>query len=121
MKKIKIWYWIATVLIAAYMIFTAVPNVMVDKGSTDLISGYLGFPQYMIPFLGVAKIIGSIVILIPGLNRLKEWAYAGLFFDLAGATYSIVYKGGVTIDIIWMILPIVILFISYFLWHKVKG
>jgi hypothetical protein len=121
MKKLKIWYWIVTVLIAAYMIFTAVPNVMVDKGSTDLISGYLGFPEYMIPFLGVAKIIGSIVILIPGLNRLKEWAYAGLFFDLTGATYSIVYKGGVTIDIIWMILPIIILFISYFLWHKVKG
>jgi hypothetical protein len=121
MKKLKIWYWIVTIIFAGFMIFTAVPNVMVDKASVDLINGFMGFPKYMIPFLGIAKIIGAIVILIPGLNRLKEWAYAGLFFDLAGATYGIIYLMGVKSDIVFMILPIVFLFLSYFLWHKVKG
>jgi hypothetical protein len=120
MKKLKIWYWIVTIIFAGFMIFTAVPNVQVDKGSVDLITNFMGFPKYMIPFLGVAKIIGSIVILIPGLNRLKEWAYAGLFFDLAGATFGIIYLMGLKADIIFMILPIVFLFLSYFLWHKVK-
>jgi hypothetical protein len=121
MKKFKILYWIVTIIFAGFMIWSAVPNVQVDKGSVDLITNFMGFPKYMIPFLGIAKIIGSIVILIPGLNRLKEWAYAGLFFDLAGATYGIIYLMGLKPDILFMVLAIVFLFLSYFLWHKVKG
>lgn len=121
MKKVKIWYWIITIIFAGFMIFTAIPNIISDKGSIDLINGVLGFPKYLIPFLGIAKLIGAIVILIPGLNRLKEWAYAGLFFDLAGATYGIIYLMGVKPDIIGMLLPIIFLFLSYYLWHKLKG
>ena len=49
---------------------------------------YLGYPVYFIQFISIAKLIGSIVILIPNLDRIKEWAYAGLFFDLAGAVFS---------------------------------
>jgi uncharacterized membrane protein YphA (DoxX/SURF4 family) len=45
-------------------------------------------PAYLLPFLGIAKVLGVIAILIPGFPRLKEWAYAGLTFDLAGAMYS---------------------------------
>jgi hypothetical protein len=121
MKKVKIWYWIVTIIFAGFMIFTAIPNIASNKASIDLINGVLGFPKYLIPFLGIAKLIGSIIILIPGLNRLKEWAYAGLFFDLAGATYAIIYLTGVKPDIIWMLLPIVFLFLSYYLSHKLKG
>jgi hypothetical protein len=118
MKKKKILYWVITGLFAGYMLFTALPNVVADKNSVMLIKDMLGYPEYFIPFIGIAKVIGSIVILIPGLNRIKEWAYAGLFFDLAGATYSIVYMFGLGVDIIFMILPIIFLFLSYYLWHK---
>ena len=48
----------------------------------------LGYPEYFIPFTGWAKLIGAIVLLIPGYRRIKEWAYAGLFFDLIAAVYS---------------------------------
>jgi hypothetical protein len=118
MKRTKILYWVITILFAAFMLFSAIPNVMVNEDSVKLISDYLHYPEYFIPFIGIAKVLGAIVILIPGLKRLKEWAYAGLFFDLAGATYSIIYISGITVDIIFMVLPIVFLFISYFLWQK---
>ena len=121
MKKINILYWVFTVLTAGFMLFTAIPNVMKDKGSIDLISTGLGYPEYFIPFIGVAKVLGAITILIPGLNRLKEWAYAGLFFDLSGATYSLIATSGLNSDILFMILPIIFLFISYFLWQKKKA
>ena len=117
MKKVNIFYWIVTGLFAAFMLFTAIPNVMVDKGSIDLITG-LGYPKYFIPYIGIAKVIGSIAILIPFFRRIKEWAYAGLFFDLSGATYSIIAMGGLNWQIIFMILPIVFLFLSYYFWHK---
>ena len=118
MKKINILYWSITVIFTGFMIFTAVPNVMVSADSVTLITDGLGYPKYFIPFIGIAKITGALAILIPGLKRIKEWAYAGLFFDLFSATYSIVYTWGGSPDIVFMILPVIFLFISYFLWHK---
>ena len=47
-----------------------------------------GYPIYFILMISVLKSINSIVILIPGLKRIKEWAYAGVFFDLGGAIFS---------------------------------
>ncbi|MFD1407335.1 DoxX family protein [Kroppenstedtia eburnea] len=41
----------------------------------------------------MAKLMGVIAILVPGFPRIKEWAYAGLTFDLAGATYTFIAIG----------------------------
>jgi|SRR6476469_3236181 len=88
MKRINILYWVFTGLFAALMLFSAVPNVMVTSESVKFMHDMLGYPVYFISFIGAVKILGVIAILIPGFPRLKEWAYAGLFFDLIGATYS---------------------------------
>lgn len=93
MKKIKIFYWIFTILFVAMMLFSAIPNAIVDAQSIEVFNKQLGYPVYFIPFIGWAKILGCIVIIIPGFARIKEWAYAGLFFDLIGATYSIIAIG----------------------------
>src|SRR5690349_12621143 len=88
-KTTNIIYWISTILFAALMIFSAVSGVQPSKDAVQLIHDQLGYPVYFIQFISIAKLIGCVVILIPGLNRsVKEWAYAGLFFDLIGATYS---------------------------------
>ena len=54
----------------------------------------LGYPMYFFAILGVWKILGAITILVPGFPRLKEWAYAGIFFDLTGAAVSCAAVGG---------------------------
>lgn len=117
MKKLTITYWIITGVFAAFMIFSAIPDMLVVPDAVTMITG-LGYPKYIIPFLGVAKLLGSIAILVPGFKRIKEWAYAGLFFDLIGATYSAVAKEGFQLPLTFMTLPITFLFVSYFLWHK---
>jgi hypothetical protein len=117
MKKTKIFYWIITGIFAAFMLFTAIPDIMMSPDAVKMISG-LGYPDYFIPFIGVAKVLGSIAILIPGFKSIKEWAYAGLFFDLVAATYSIIQTAGVSPSLIFMVLPMVFLFVSYYLWHK---
>jgi hypothetical protein len=48
----------------------------------------LGYPAYIIPALGVGKILAILAILWPGLPRLKEWAYAGILFNMLGAIVS---------------------------------
>ena len=82
----------------------------------------LGYPDYFIPFIGVAKVLGVIAILIPGYPRIKEWAYAGLFFDLIGAVYSQIAIGGPIAPVSIMLLPIGLGVASYFFYHKkLKG
>ena len=118
MKKTNIAYWIFTALLSALIIFTAIPNIMVNKASVDLFN-FLGYPVYLIPFLGIAKTVGSIVLLIPGFPRLKEWAYAGITFDLAGALYSIVSLGAADAAA-WttFLLGFALIATSYILHHK---
>src|SRR4051812_6238659 len=122
MKRTKILYWVFTGLLSAFMIFSAIPDMMVTKEAVDLISGHLGYPKYLIAFLGVAKLLAAIVIIIPGFPRLKEWAYAGIVFDLAGATFSSIAMK----DPFWgpqggwafMVLPFIVVGLSYYYYHK---
>ncbi len=117
MKSTKIIYWIITSLFALFMISDGIQEVMQTKEAADFIIK-LGYPAYFVPFLGVAKILGSIVILIPGFPRLKEWAYAGFIFDLGGATYSIIAVGPVTAGAAFMLVFIAFAFASYYFYHK---
>jgi len=48
----------------------------------------LGYPPYIIPALGLGKVLAILAILWPGVPRLKEWAYAGIFFNMMGAFVS---------------------------------
>jgi|SRR5882724_118207 len=118
MKKVNIAYWIVTVIIAGFMIFSAIPNIMNTAESIALVTTHLGYPAYFSPFIGVAKLLGAVAILIPGFPRIKEWAYAGLAFDLIAATYSSIKVGDPVSDWIFMVLPLAFLAASYILYHK---
>lgn len=118
MKKTKILYWIFTVLFAGFMIFSAIPDALSTKEAIGIMHDFLGYPVYIISFIGVAKLLGAIAILIPGFNRLKEWAYAGLIFDLLGATYSIIVMGATFMQWGFMLLPLLAGTLSYIYHHK---
>ncbi|MEO5892961.1 MAG: DoxX family protein [Ferruginibacter sp.] len=120
MKKLNIYYWIVTGIFAAFMLFSAIPDILLQPEAVTMIGG-LGYPRYFIIFIGIAKLLGSITILIPGFRKIKEWAYAGLFFDLFGAAYSVLATGGFQPGILFMVLPFSFLFLSYYLWHRKIG
>src|SRR5918993_3214860 len=119
MKRNKILYWTFTILFAGFMIWSGSSGVEPSKQSVDFMNGYLGYPVYFIRFISIAKIIGGIAILIPGLKMIKEWAYAGLFFDLIGAIYSVISVSK-TFDagIAFIFLPIILGILSYYFWKK---
>ncbi len=120
-KTTNLLYWIFTILFAALMTFSAIPNLLNTPESQQFMHGMLGYPVYIIPFIGLAKMLGVIGILIPGLNKIKEWAYAGLFFDLAGAIYSgIAVAGGVDPMMLTLLIWIVPGILSYIFWNKRK-
>jgi hypothetical protein len=86
-NRINSVYWVVTGLMAAFMLMASVPDVLRLPQAVEIF-GHLGYPTYLLPFLGTAKILGVIAVLVPGFDRLKEWAYAGLVFDVTGALYS---------------------------------
>jgi hypothetical protein len=118
MKKTNILYWVFTGLFAFVMLMSGIQNALVNEPSIDLLTRQLGYPEYIIGFIGVAKILGSIAILIPGYPRLKEWAYAGLFFDLAGATYSTVMAQELHPAMLGMLIFFALFALSYVYYHK---
>ena len=87
MKNAKTLYWIITSLMAAFMLLASIPDVLRLPQAVSIF-GHLGYPVYLLPFLGTAKTLGIIAVLVPAFQRLKEWAYAGLVFDVIGALYS---------------------------------
>jgi hypothetical protein len=116
MKKVKIAYWIVTILFAAFMLFSAIPDLMYSKQAADFMTN-LHYSEAFTRFIGFAKILGVIGILVPGFPRIKEWAYAGLAFDLIGATYSIIVVGTPFANWVFMLVFIIVLFVSYGLYH----
>jgi len=98
--KIKmILYWITTTLIALETFAGGVVDL--THGRTNVFSGprvadvvtSLGYPVYVLVILGIWKIPGSITLVVPGFLRLKEWAYAGIVFELSSAALSHALSG----------------------------
>ena len=75
----------------------------------------LGYPDYLMTILGVAKILGVIALLIPGVPLLKEWAYAGFTFDLLSAAASHAFVGDALAEIIMPLVILAIAAVSYWL------
>ncbi|HET6256033.1 MAG TPA: DoxX family protein [Puia sp.] len=117
MKKTHIFYWITTILFAAFMLMSGFFDAISAPQALQVFHDLL-LPAYLSPFLGIAKLLGAIAILIPGFPRIKEWAYAGLFFDLLGAGYCSIASGHPASQAAFMIVPIGFLFTSYALYHS---
>jgi hypothetical protein len=62
-------------------------KVVSGKPVADIVT-QLGYPLYVLAILGVLKLAGAVVLFAPRLPRLKEWAYAGVLFELTGAAAS---------------------------------
>lgn len=116
----KIAYWIFTVLIAALMVLSAIPDVLLVDGAVQIFE-HLGYPRYLLPFIGVAKLLGAAAILQPWFRGLTEWAYAGITFDLIGALYSHIAVGDAVPFLVPPILGLILTAGSYLTFRKLES
>jgi DoxX-like family len=91
-KRNKIIYWVSTLWLSLGMLSTAIVQLIKLKEEVASII-QLGYPIYFLTILGVWKILGIVAVLIPRFPLLKEWAYAGFFFAMSGATISHIASG----------------------------
>ena len=107
----KIIYWGSTALVCLALF----GSLSYLTGSEQVVSGFAkaGYPQHLRIVLGVAKPVAAIVLLLPGLALLKEWAYAGVTFALVMATIS-AYQTGEDMSFLLPPVLLVLLAVSYF-------
>jgi hypothetical protein len=82
----RIAYWTFTALVALSFLSGGVGDLVAPAAIAGVRA--LGYPAHFVTLLGVWKILGACAVVTPGLPRLKEWAYAGMIFDLTGAAVA---------------------------------
>jgi len=85
-------YWVTTALVVFELTMGGAWDVLRVPQVRGLIER-LGYPPYFLVILGTWKLLGAVALVIPRFPRLKEWAYAGVFFDLTGAVVSLFASG----------------------------
>lgn len=80
-------YWIVTALVAGVYLVGGYFDIAQPADFFQEV-GKLNYPAYFFSILGVWKMGAALAILAPRLPRLKEWAYAGMVFNLTGAAAS---------------------------------
>lgn len=112
-KRNKIIYWIATLWLALGMVSTGVVQLIrLEEEVTNFTN--LGYPLYVMTMAGVWKLLGVIVILIPGWPLVKEWAYAGFFFLMSGALVSHLIMGSAPTALFGPSLLLVLTVVSWY-------
>jgi len=97
-------YWLATIAAAALFAIPGAALLVRDYHFASEMAR-LGYPAYFLPPFGVLKILGAVTILLPGIQRMKEWAYAGMVFDVSFAVWS---RAAVGDPLLPALLPLVI-------------
>jgi uncharacterized membrane protein YphA (DoxX/SURF4 family) len=85
-------YWITTALVVFELALGGLWDILRVPQVRGLIER-LGYPVYFLVILGIWKLLGAVALVVPRFPRLKEWAYAGVIFDLTGAVASLLASG----------------------------
>jgi len=112
----KIAYWIVTGLLCLMMLASAAMEILMFRDSAAFVA-QLGFPHFIAYVLPVTKILGVAAILAKYSKTLKEWAYAGFFFDFVLAALAHYFSG--VPSPIPAIVAFVLLTASYYLDKKI--
>lgn len=118
MKIYKIIYWISTGLLCLLMLLSAGMYIFNHQMVAEIFVK-LGHPAYIVYPLAIAKILGVIAILSKQSKILKEWAYAGFFFDFVLALAAHLHAGGS--EFVTPLIALILLFVSYFTDRKIYG
>jgi len=112
-KRTKIIYWIFTIWMSLGMVSTAIVQLLKHKDEVENFTT-LGYPTYLMTIIGVWKILGVIVVILPKLPLIKELAYAGFFFVMSGAVISHLIVGDPIDKVLPAVLLLVLVIISWY-------
>jgi len=118
-QTIKIFYWALTLLLSLAFLGDAFGGITKQQAGVDVLN-HLGYPIYLMPFMGYLKVLGVIALLQTKFNTIKEWAFAGFAFIFVGAAVSRAATGDGVGMIVMPVVVLGLLFLTYFFWNKYR-
>lgn len=116
-KTLQISYWIATVVFALLLVMDGLGGIMQAQAGKESLA-HLGYPMYLLPMTGVAKVLAAIAILQTRFRTIKEWAFAGFAINCYGALWSRAAMGDSPGMLLFPIVFLAIMLVPYVLWKK---
>jgi len=116
-KTVKIIYWCLIVLFSLAMLGDAFGGITKQQAGIDVLN-HLGYPIYIMPFMGYLKVLGVIALLQTKFRVLKEWAFAGFAFTFIGAAVSRAAMGDGAGMVAMPLVMLAVLLVTYWFWRK---
>lgn len=117
MKRDKIIYWVVTGLFSLMLGAGGATYLFMPEMAGEMFKP-LGYPLYIIPTMGIAKLLGVVAIVSNKSERLKQWAYFGFFIDLFLAAQSHIAVGDG--EVAGALMGLVLLIVSYIFNERVN-
>jgi hypothetical protein len=114
---VKIAYWIATIIFALLLVMDGMGGIMRAPAGQESLA-HLGYPMYLLPMTGVAKLLAAIAILQTKFRTIKEWAFAGFAINCYGALWSRAALGDSLGMVLFPIVFFAIMLVPYVLWKR---
>jgi len=114
--KYSLIYWISTLLVVMNWGFGAVSSLLKAEPSMTVFN-HLGYPGYFSTMLATAQLLGVLALLLPVPRTLREWAYAGLTFDVLSACFSLLAVGSPVSQLSFPVIALTFLITSYVTWR----
>jgi hypothetical protein len=118
LRSLRFWYWTATILFALLLIADGYGGITRQQAGVDVFT-HLGYPLYLLPAFGVAKVLAALAILQTRFRTPKEWAFAGWAFTCAGAFVSRAAVGD-TADLAFPVVFLAVAAVPYWLWVRAR-
>ena len=107
MKKNKIIFWVATIILILWEGVMPLSTILFAPEYVNAGTKPLGYPDYFAYALIICKVLGVLAISYPKTPaNLKEWAYAGLTFNLV---FAFISHACVDKNVGYMLMPLVVL------------
>jgi hypothetical protein len=112
-------YWIGTAVFALLLVLDGIGGITRAQAGQDALS-HLGYPLFLLPTFGVAKLLAAVAVLQTRFRAVKEWAFAGFAFTCVGAFVSRAVAGD-TVELIYPVVFLAIMAVPYWLWWRARA
>ena len=117
-RSLRFWYWTATILFALLLVMDGLGGITRAEAGVEALQ-HLGYPLYLLPTFGSAKLLAALAILQTKFRTPKEWAFAGWAFTCVGAFVSRAVVGD-TVELIYPPVFLAISAVPYWLWLRAR-
>lgn len=118
-NRLRVLYWTVTLFLSLMLLMGGITEFIQHESGKEIMR-HLGYPVHVLTLLGLGKILAAVTLIQTRIHVVKEWAYAGITFNLVGAFAARANAGDSAALILSPLIFLVVVFVSYALWKRIE-